>query len=267
MSAAAGAGKTAVLAQRCVHLVCDANPPCDVARLLVVTFTDSAAAEMKTRIKAALRRRFEENPSDRLQRQADLVEHARISTVHSFCANVLRQNFHLVGLDPNFRILDGDDAHLIRTETAADLLERRYESDETGDFSRLVDAFGQGDDGHLSEKIIHTHQLLCSLSNPEDWKARTLADIRQAADVPLAQSRLGRQLLALIEQTLADLSGNLPTAPPPSDRAVTPFRRMPISWTNCARPSSIGKQYSTPKVWTCSSANFAILKFPRPRAI
>jgi ATP-dependent helicase/nuclease subunit A len=205
VSAAAGSGKTAVLAQRCVHLVCDAKPPCDVTRLLVVTFTDSAAAEMKSRIKSALRQRYAQNPSDRLKRQIDLVEHARISTVHSFCATVLRQNFHLIGLDPNFRILDGDDARLLRIETAADLLERRYESDDTGDFSRLVDAFAQGDDEKLIEKIIHTYSLLCSLSAPRQWIDRTLAEIAEAAAAPIDKSALGQRFIDLVNQTLSDL--------------------------------------------------------------
>ncbi|MGA3066984.1 MAG: helicase-exonuclease AddAB subunit AddA [Tepidisphaeraceae bacterium] len=205
VSAAAGSGKTAVLAERCVYLVCDAPRPCDVGQLLVLTFTDSAAIEMKTRIKRALRRRIATNPSERLKRQADLVEHANVSTVHSFCARVLRQNFHRVGLDPNFRILDGDDAHLLRLETAGDLLQTRYESDDTGDFQRLVDAFAQGDEKKLIETVIDTHDLLCSLSAPEQWIERTLAEIRQAAAQPLAESDLGKQFIDMVDQALADL--------------------------------------------------------------
>src|SRR5438552_5447267 len=103
VSAAAGSGKTAVLAERCAHLVCDAKPPCDVDQLLVVTFTEAAAAEMKGRIETVLRERLGRREDDpRLVKQLALVERAQVSTLHGFCSRVLRQNFHLLGLDPGF---------------------------------------------------------------------------------------------------------------------------------------------------------------------
>src|SRR5688500_18077354 len=95
VSAAAGSGKTAVLAERCAHLVCDAADPCDVDELLVVTFTEAAAAEMKSRIGAALRARAAASPSERLSRQLVLLDAASISTLHGFCSRLLRQHFHL----------------------------------------------------------------------------------------------------------------------------------------------------------------------------
>src|SRR5438067_7196931 len=86
VSAAAGSGKTAVLAERCAHLVCDASPCCDVDQLLVVTFTELAAAQMKERIEAALRKRLERKPTDtRLQTQLALIDRAQVSTLHGFC--------------------------------------------------------------------------------------------------------------------------------------------------------------------------------------
>ncbi len=85
VSAAAGSGKTAVLAERCVHLVCDADQPCDVDELLVVTFTEKAAVEMRSRITKALRERCEREPSDRLRLQLALVDQAQVSTLHAFC--------------------------------------------------------------------------------------------------------------------------------------------------------------------------------------
>jgi ATP-dependent helicase/nuclease subunit A len=113
VSAAAGSGKTAVLAEHCAHLVCDAQDCCGIDELLVVTFTESAAASMRARIQEALRQRMAQRPSDRLNRQLALVEHAHVSTVHGFCARLLRQNFNLAGLDPEFQILDGDEACLV----------------------------------------------------------------------------------------------------------------------------------------------------------
>src|SRR5690349_20376128 len=94
VSAAAGSGKTAMLAARCAHLVCAPGDPCDVDELLVVTFTEAAAAEKKSRIHSALRERTAATNSERLRRQVELVEHASVSTLHSFCARLLREHFH-----------------------------------------------------------------------------------------------------------------------------------------------------------------------------
>src|SRR5947208_230228 len=110
LSAAAGSGKTAVLSERCAYLVCDANPPCDVDELLVLTFTKAAATEMKGRIQQALRKRLESSPTKRLIHQIALAEHAQVSTIHGFCARVLRQHFNAVGLDPNFAIIEEEES-------------------------------------------------------------------------------------------------------------------------------------------------------------
>ena len=185
VSAAAGSGKTAVLAERCAHLVCADKSGCDVDQLLVVTFTESAAAEMKARIQEALRKRFEQNPSDRLARQVGLAEHAHVSTVHGFCYRLLKQNFTLAGIDPEFQVLDADEASLLRREIAADLFHRRYEEDETGDFHRLIDAYGDGKDESLILQIVEIHGLLASLLDPRGWIEDSIASLREAADKPL----------------------------------------------------------------------------------
>src|SRR6185503_4770503 len=102
VSAAAGSGKTAVLAERCAYLVCDAKPHCDVDELLVVTFTEAAAAEMKSRIERQLRERIAKSRDPRLARQLALIDRAQVGTLHGFCSRLIRQNFHLLGLDPGF---------------------------------------------------------------------------------------------------------------------------------------------------------------------
>src|SRR4051812_30061221 len=119
MSAAAGSGKTRVLAERCAYLVCDAPPEfrCDVNELLVVTFTEAAAAEMRDRIGRALEsRRLRESADARLQGQRLLLDQAQISTLHGFCAQLLRQHFHLAGLDPGFTVMDEQEAMLLRLD-------------------------------------------------------------------------------------------------------------------------------------------------------
>src|ERR1700742_567612 len=118
VSAAAGSGKTTILAERCAYLVCDAKPPCDVDELLVVTFTDAAAAQMKSRIHAALMQRIGQSTDSRLRRQLPLIDQAHVSTLHSFCARLLRQQFHLAEIDPAFRVLSAEEGALLRQETA-----------------------------------------------------------------------------------------------------------------------------------------------------
>jgi ATP-dependent helicase/nuclease subunit A len=205
VSAAAGSGKTAVLAERCAYFVCDAPDPCDVNRLLVVTFTKSAAAEMKSRIRQALLDRQQKRPNDtRLKRQIALVEQAHVSTVHGFCARLLRQNFHFVGLDPAFETLDDDEAVLLRREVANDLFQRRYETDKDGRFQGLVDSYGKGDGGDslLIDEVIDAHALLQSLANPDQWIARVRGELADAAAKPIDQSKLGNDFLKLVAQQL-----------------------------------------------------------------
>lgn len=205
VSAAAGSGKTSVLAERCVHLVCDAADPCDVDELLVVTFTDAAAAEMKGRIQKALRKRAEREPSARLNRQLALVDRAQISTLHSFCSRVLRQHFHRVGVDPTFSVLDGEEANLLRREIARRVIDDRFERDENDLFARLVDYYGDGDDSRIADRIIRLHDMLTSVRDPEQWSAQAIARIEEAIENPLERSELGRALIDRVEAGLVAL--------------------------------------------------------------
>lgn len=107
VSAAAGSGKTAVLVERIIRMITDESRPMDIDRLLVVTFTNAAAAEMRERISLAIGRKLEENPGNiHLQRQASLLHNAQITTIDSFCLFIIRNNFNDIGLDPGFRVAD-----------------------------------------------------------------------------------------------------------------------------------------------------------------
>lgn len=204
ISAAAGSGKTSVLSERCAYLVCDAPSPCDVNRLLVVTFTEAAAGEMKSRIAQTLRNRLEANPDDlRLRRQMALIDQAAIGTLHGFCGRVVRQNFHLLGLDPNFRILDGDEAMLLRLEAARDLFAQRYDAADA-DFLHFVDCYGEGRDDALMRQVIATHELMNSLVDPQEWQREAIGKIEQAARLTLEESELGRQIIGIVEQQLEE---------------------------------------------------------------
>jgi ATP-dependent helicase/nuclease subunit A len=206
VSAAAGSGKTAVLSERCVYLVCDARQACDIDELLVVTFTEAAAMEMKSRIAGALRQRAARAPSARLARQVALAEQANVSTLHSFCTRLLRQHFHLARLDPSFRVLDGDEAYLLRREIARELLRDRYELDDGGEFHRLIDGYGDGDDRKILKQLLHAHDLLTSVLDPAAWLTNARARIADGATGQLEQSELGHQLVALLEKGLDSLT-------------------------------------------------------------
>lgn len=111
VSAAAGSGKTAVLVERILSLVTDKEHPVDVDRLLIMTFTRAAAGELKVRLAGALEARLEENPEDEhLQRQISLVHNAQITTIHGFCAYVIQNYFHMLDLDPGYRVADEGNA-------------------------------------------------------------------------------------------------------------------------------------------------------------
>jgi ATP-dependent helicase/nuclease subunit A len=203
VSAAAGSGKTTVLAERCVYLVCDAKPLCGVDELLVVTFTEAAAAEMKDRIHRALERRQAEKPSRHIEKQIAVVDRANISTLHGFCARVLRQHFHLLGLDPNFAIMDGDEAKLLRLEVARDLFAQRFDREEgSEDFRRFVDCYGDGDDERLVELVIGTHEMLSSVADPAWWRQWAMDRLTEAIERPLGETELGQEYGRSVGQEL-----------------------------------------------------------------
>ena len=127
VSAAAGSGKTAVLVERIIQMLTDREHPVDVDRLLIVTFTEAAAAEMKERIREAIEKALEADPGNvNLQRQATLIHSAPITTIHSFCLSVIRDHFHVIDIDPGFRIAEEGELKLLKQDVLEELLEACY---------------------------------------------------------------------------------------------------------------------------------------------
>ena len=123
VSAAAGSGKTAVLVERIIKIITDKEHPVDIDRLLIVTFTNAAAAEMRERIGNALENALKEQPDDEhLQRQLSLLHNAQITTIDSFCLYVIRNHFHEIDLEPNFRIGDEGELKLLKEDVLAKVL-------------------------------------------------------------------------------------------------------------------------------------------------
>lgn len=186
--------------------MCDSSPVCDVDELLVVTFTEAAAAEMRGRIQQTLRRRLESSDDPRLRKQLAVIDHAQVSTLHGFCARLCRQHFHLLDLDPGFDILSGDESELMRSEIARELFSGSYEAEDAAPFHAFIDAYGDGNDERLVRKVVSTHNLLASLLDPDGWLTSARRRLDEALSGDLRQSELGRELEAMIRRRLADLT-------------------------------------------------------------
>lgn len=181
VAAAAGSGKTAVLVERILKIISNEQKPIDIDKLLVVTFTSAAAAEMRERIGNAISKALDDNPESRLlQRQLTLLNKSSITTIHSFCLEVIRNNFHKIDLDPGFRISDETEALLLKNEVLQDLFDKKYEEENNEDFLRLVESFGGGrDDSKLLEIVMNLFDF--SMSGP--WPERWLKDSAESFNV------------------------------------------------------------------------------------
>ncbi|HBW36061.1 UvrD-helicase domain-containing protein [Desulfosporosinus sp. BICA1-9] len=173
VAAAAGSGKTAVLVKRLIHRITDLEEPVDVDRFLVVTFTKAAANEMKERIGKALDdalfQELEMGAVERLLNQRTLLNRASITTLHSFCLELIRKYFYQLELDPAFRVADQAEAELLRQDMVEDLFETHYEREDLA-FLKLVDAFGSDrDDQPLMDHVLHLYNFAYSQPLPAKW--------------------------------------------------------------------------------------------------
>lgn len=190
VSAAAGSGKTRVLVERLLSRVEEEG--LDIHRFLVITYTKAAAAELRGRIVEELAARLAERPGDRhLRRQATLVYQTQISTVHAFCAQLLRECGHLLDLDPDFRLCDESEAGVLMLQAMDDVLEQRYETVEPeGDFARLLDTVAAGrDDSRLVRIALDIYGKVQSHPAPGAWlvgqqRAFALEGVADAGETP-----------------------------------------------------------------------------------
>ncbi len=172
VSAAAGTGKTSVLVERIIRLVTRPDNPVNIDEFLVVTFTDKAAQEMKTRIRQALEAQSQTEFGARAREQAEFVDKAQISTIHSFCLKLLKSYFHLVDLDPSFRVLDSHEADLLRLDALDEVFEEAYGAPEPWGalFRGLVQGYGgYGVDEGLKSIVIKLHEFGVTQPSMVDW--------------------------------------------------------------------------------------------------
>lgn len=170
VSAAAGSGKTAVLVERVLEILTDKDNPCDADKLLVVTFTKAAAAEMKERISARISEMIIAEPENKnLQRQQIMLSNAHISTIHSFCNELLKENFYELNLSSEFRIADENEMLILKDEAIQIVLEKKYE-ESSERFLKLVEIFCVGkDDKKIIDTVLTLYNFIRSHPFAEKW--------------------------------------------------------------------------------------------------
>ena len=179
VSAAAGSGKTAVLVQRILEKVMDPRNPVDIDRLLIMTFTRAAAGEMRERIANALEDALYRNPdNEHLQRQTTLIHTAQITTIDGFCAYVIRNYFHLIGLDPGYRTGEEGELKLLKEDVMKELLEAYYARGEEK-FKYFIECYasGKSDEG-IKELIYSLYNAAMSNPYPDEWLEKCIDSYR-----------------------------------------------------------------------------------------
>ncbi len=181
VSAAAGSGKTAVLVERVIRRLTDKDNPCSAEDLLIVTFTRAATAQMREKIGAAILKRLSEDPTDRhLRRQYMLLPFAKICTIDSFCNDLVRENFHALGISPDYSLLDNETAVIMKNDVCEAMLEREYEEDLDGRFSELSDMMSSGSsDEDFAKLIIKMYDISTAYPFPDLWLDSLIGEYSQ----------------------------------------------------------------------------------------
>jgi ATP-dependent helicase/nuclease subunit A len=197
IAAAAGSGKTAVLVERIIQKILSEEEPIDVDQLLVVTFTNASAAEMRHRIGEALEKAIDQDPRSRhLRKQLSLLNKASISTLHSFCMEVIRKYYYLIDVDPGFRIADETEAQLIRDEVMDELFEEEYGKKDNEPFFKLVDSFtSDRSDAALMDIVRDIYDFARSNPLPEQylqdmWEMYDVSGVTNVENLPFIQALL-----------------------------------------------------------------------------
>ncbi len=191
VAAAAGSGKTAVLVNRIIERLQDEENPCNVDELLVVTFTNASAAEMKHRVGQALENALTQNPDSlHLKKQLALLNHASIQTLHSFCLDLIRKYYYIASVDPDFRLMDSIESMMLRDEVIDKLLEEEYAKSNNEDFFHLVDSLTDDrSDKNLTEVISKLYDFSRANPDPKSWLKALVnfyetKDLQGIADLP-----------------------------------------------------------------------------------
>ena len=213
VAAAAGSGKTAVLVERIIQIITDKEKPVDIDSLLVVTFTNAAAAEMRERIGDAIGKALEKNPEDsHLQNQLVLLNKASITTIHSFCLEVIKSNFHKIDLDPNFRIGDETECTILKLETIEEVFEEFYEAKEE-EFYKLVESYSEKrGDTNLQHMVLSIYSFVMSSPYPMKWLEESVNDFNIDDDFDFSISKWAKIILDTIKIQVSGIVNNFDKA-------------------------------------------------------
>ena len=203
-----GSGKTAVLVERMIQKII--KDKIDIDSILIVTFTNAAASEMKERILEAIYKKIEENPEDsHLQRQITLLNKANISTIHSFCLEVIKNNFFEIDISPNFRIGESSEIELLKMDVLDELFEEKYNSGDK-EFLELVETYSsyRGDD-ELRELILDIYKFIQSSPFPNEWFEEAVDKFNIDSNINFEETIWGKILInnyfEFIEETKTNL--------------------------------------------------------------
>ena len=200
-----GSGKTAVLVERIVNMVL--NKGVDIDKLLIVTFTNAAATEMRERILEALYKKIDEEPENQnIQKQIMLLNRANISTIHAFCLDVIKNNFYHTNIPPNFRLASTPEIELIKMEVLEELFDKLYEN-KNKNFIDLVNIYGEyRDDINLKEAVLRIYNFIQSTPFPEDWleKQTKKFNLKEAIEEDFSKTKWGALLIESLKEELND---------------------------------------------------------------
>ena len=210
VSAAAGSGKTAVLTARIVGLLLDEQHPVEIDRLLVLTFTNAAAAEMRERIRSAIDAALEKDPdNEHLKKQETLLHHAQITTYDSFCLFLVRNYFHKADLSPTMRVADPGETLLLAEEVLDEVFADFYE-EGAEDFSLLLESYsGKRDDNNVKEMVRRLAAFAQSHPAPTEWLAGCMAVYQDPDGQSFLSSPLFAAWLAMVRAKLSDFANEL----------------------------------------------------------
>ncbi|WP_461199972.1 ATP-dependent nuclease subunit A [Clostridioides difficile] len=210
VAAAAGSGKTAVLVERIIQMITSRENPIDIDKLLVVTFTNAAASEMRERIGDAIGKALDENPENKhLQNQLVLLNKSSITTIHSFCLDVIKSNFHRINLDPNFRIGDQTECAILKQEAIEEVFEDLYEERDEG-FLNLVESYAErGGDKEVQDIILGIYSFAMASPEPKKWLIDSAERFNIDENFDFSQSIWARAILDTVKIEINGLCLNM----------------------------------------------------------
>ncbi len=246
VSAAAGSGKTAVLVERIIQMISEGDRPLDIDQLLVMTFTNAAAAEMRERIGAAVEQKLKERPeNEHLWLQAALIPQAQITTIDSFCLNIIRSHYNSLDIDPAFRMGDEGELSLLRGDCMGEMLENCYDEADA-EFARFVEHFGRGkSDRGIEDVILQAWQFSQSHPWPGEWLASCQKELEEESILEMEESPWMVFLMEDVARQMEELSGQLGEALQVCLEENGPLAYEPMLISDRSKIEAIGRAAAT----------------------